>query len=86
MEIDPEAHIDHGAPLPPYRQLAGILAARIERGDWQPNRAIPSESQLVQEYGLARATVRRTIAVLVDQGVLFVVPQRGTFVKPASKT
>ncbi|MDT0528625.1 GntR family transcriptional regulator [Micromonospora sp. DSM 115977] len=85
MEIDPEARIDHGAPLPPYRQLAGILAARIERGDWQPNRAIPSESQLVQEYGLARATVRRAIAVLVDQGVLFVVPQRGTFVKPTTK-
>lgn len=82
MEFDPDAHIDHGAPLSPYRQLAGILAARISRGDWQPNRAIPSESQLVQEYGLARATVRRAIAVLVDEGALFVVPQRGTFVAP----
>ncbi|NLU80732.1 GntR family transcriptional regulator [Micromonospora sp. HNM0581] len=85
MEPDPDADIDHGAPLPPYRQLAGILAARIRRGDWRPNRAIPSEAHLVQEYGLARATVRRAIAVLVDQGVLFVVPQRGTFVKPESK-
>ncbi|MFI7022792.1 GntR family transcriptional regulator [Micromonospora sp. NPDC049900] len=85
MEPDPDADIDHGAPLPPYRQLAGILTARIRRGDWQPNRAIPSEAQLVQEYGLARATVRRAIAVLVDQGVLFVVPQRGTFVKPESE-
>ena len=85
MEFDPDADIDHGAPLSPYRQLAGILAARIERGDWQPNRAIPSEAQLVQEYGLARATVRRAIAVLVDQGVLFVVPQRGTFVKPTNE-
>ncbi|WP_018803212.1 GntR family transcriptional regulator [Salinispora arenicola] len=83
MEFDPDARIDHGAPLSPYRQLAGILAARIDRGDWQPNRAIPSESQLVQEYGLARATVRRAIAVLVNEGTLFVVPQRGTFVKPA---
>ncbi|GIJ22370.1 GntR family transcriptional regulator [Micromonospora lutea] len=85
MEPDPDGDIDHGAPLPPYRQLAGILAARIRRGDWQPNRAIPSEAHLVQEYGLARATVRRAIAVLVDQGVLFVVPQRGTFVKPDSE-
>ncbi|WP_405114700.1 GntR family transcriptional regulator [Micromonospora sp. NBC_01405] len=82
MEADPDARIDHGAPLPPYRQLAGILVARIRRGDWQPNRAIPSEAQLVGEYGLARATVRRAIAVLVDQGALFVVPQRGTFVRP----
>lgn len=82
MEFDPDARIDHGAPLPPYRQLAGVLAARIARGDWRPNRAISSESQLIQEYGLARATVRRAIAVLVEQDVLFVVPQRGTFVKP----
>jgi DNA-binding GntR family transcriptional regulator len=81
VEFDPDASIEHAAPLPPYRQLAGILAARIARGDWQPNRAIPSELRLVQEYGVARATVRRAVAVLVDQGVLFVVPQRGTFVK-----
>ncbi|MEV0216026.1 GntR family transcriptional regulator [Micromonospora sp. NPDC050695] len=85
MEFDPDTHIDHGAPLPPYRQLAGILAARVQRGDWQPNRAIPSEAHLVQEYGVARATVRRAIGVLVDQGVLFVVPQRGTFVKPGGQ-
>lgn len=81
MEYDPDGEIDHGAPEAPYRQLAGILTARIRRGDWQPNRAIPSESQLQGEYGLARATVRRAIALLVDQGVLFVVPQRGTYVK-----
>ena len=80
MDCGPDDEIDHGAPLPPYRQLAAILVARIARGDWQPGRAIPSEARLVQEYGLARSTVRRAIAVLVEEGVLFVVPQRGTFV------
>lgn len=85
MEYTADDSIDHEAPEPPYRQLAGILVARIRRGDWQPNRAIPSETRLVGEYGLARSTVRRAIAVLVDQGVLFVVPQRGTYVRgPAS--
>jgi len=81
VEIEPDAEIDHGAPLAPYKQLAAILAARIRRGDWQPDRAIPSETQLVQTYGVARATVRRAIALLVDDGVLYVVPQRGTYVK-----
>jgi GntR family transcriptional regulator len=81
---DPDASVDHEAPVPPYRQLAGILAARITRGDWQPNRAIPSEAQLVREYGLARATVRRAIAVLVNDNILFVVPQRGTYVTDQS--
>ncbi|MDG4767796.1 GntR family transcriptional regulator [Solwaraspora sp. WMMD406] len=77
---DPDAVIDHKGPVPPYRQLAAILKARIGRGDWAPGRAVPAESRLVQEYGVARSTVRRSIALLVDEGVVFVVPQRGTYV------
>lgn len=80
MKFGADDVIDYDGPVTPYRQLAGILRARVERGDWQPNRSIPSEARLVQEYGLARTTVRRAIALLVDEGVLFVVPQRGTFV------
>jgi DNA-binding GntR family transcriptional regulator len=84
MEFGADDEIDHEGPVTPYRQLAAILRARIARGDWAPNRVIASENQLVQQYGLARSTVRRSIAVLVEEGVLFVVPQRGTFVaKPA---
>lgn len=83
MAVDPDAEIDHGAPLTPYRQLAEIIRARITRGDWAPGRAIASETQLVQQYGLARSTVRRAIAVLAQEGTVFVVPQRGTFVARA---
>lgn len=80
MDFDADAEIDHGGPVTPYRQLAEILRARIARGDWAPGRAMASETRLVQEYGLARTTVRRAIAVLTEDGVVFVVPQRGTFV------
>nr|WTB33738.1 GntR family transcriptional regulator [Streptomyces sp. NBC_00830] len=80
MGIDPDAEIDHGAPLTPYRQLAEILRARIARGEWAPGRAIASETQLVQQYGIARTTVRRAIALLVEEGAVFTVPQRGTYV------
>lgn len=80
MEFGPDDAIDYDGPVTPYRQLAAILKARIERGDWQPHRAIPSEARLVQEYGPARTTVRRAIALLVEEGVVYVVPQRGTYV------
>ncbi|MFH0241368.1 GntR family transcriptional regulator [Streptomyces sp. HK10] len=60
---------------PPCRQLAGTIRARIERGDWKVNRPIASGSRLVDEFGLSRPTVRRAIALLVEQGFLFVVPQ-----------
>jgi GntR family transcriptional regulator len=80
VDVDPDAEIDHDGPVTPYRQLAEILRARIARGDWAPGRRIASETDLVQQYGLARTTVRRAIAVLREDGDVLVVPQRGTYV------
>ncbi|GAA4897152.1 GntR family transcriptional regulator [Streptomonospora salina] len=80
MTYDPDAEIDPTGPVTPYMQLAGILRARIARGDWAPNERIATEKDLVQEFGLARTTVRRAIAVLVQDGDAYTVPQRGTYV------
>ena len=80
MDLGPDDTVDHGAAVPVYRQLVQILTARIERGDWQPGRAIPSEPRLVAEYGVGRDTVRRAVAVLVEEGLVFTVPHRGTYV------
>lgn len=85
MDFGPDDAIDYEHPVTPYRQLAEILRARVARGDWKVNRPLPSEVRLVQEYGLARTTVRRSIAVLVEEGVLFVVPQRGMYVAPRTQ-
>lgn len=86
MSADPDAEIDHDGPVTPYRQLAAILRARIARGDWAPGRRMASENDLVQQYGLARTTVRRTIALLAEDGVVVVVPQRGTFIAEPDAT
>lgn len=80
MEFEPDVEIDHAGPVTPFRQLAGILPARIQRGDWAPGRPIPSESGLVQQYGLARSTARRAVAAHVEGGLVYTVPQRGTYV------
>jgi GntR family transcriptional regulator len=78
--MGPDDEIEHDGPVPPYRQLAEILRARIKAGEWGPNRPIPSEPQLVQRYGIARSTVRRALAVLIEDGLVYTVPQRGTYV------
>ena len=80
LEMGPDDAVDYKAREPTYRQLAGILAARIRRGDWGPGELMPSESRLTQEYGLSRGTVRRAIALLVEEGLVVVAPQRGTYV------
>jgi DNA-binding GntR family transcriptional regulator len=76
--------IEPDGPVPIYLQLVEILAERIERGEWPPNRPIPSELQLVQEFGIARGTARRAVAVLRERGLVFTVPQRGTYVAPSA--
>ncbi|WP_405559105.1 GntR family transcriptional regulator [Streptomyces canus] len=80
MATDPDAEIDHEGPVTPYRQLADILKARIARGDWAVGRPIASETRLVQEYGIARTTVRRALDVLVEERVVWKVQGRGTYV------
>lgn len=72
--------IDPDGPTPVYQQIAAILAGRIERGEILPGRRIPSETTLVQEFGVARETARHAVAVLREKGLVITVPQRGTFV------
>ena len=43
---------------------------------------VPSESSLGQAYGVSRDTVRRTMALLRKEGIVFTVPHRGTYVGP----
>ena len=74
--------IDPHAPEPSYVQLADALREMIRSGEIAPRRAIPSITYLTGETGLAVGTVRRAIALLVDEGLVYTVPGRGTFVKP----
>lgn len=76
MDYDPLA------PVARYRQIAEIIAGRIERGEIEPNRPIPSEQQVMQEFGVARDTVRHAVEVLRERGLVITVPGIGTFVVP----
>jgi len=77
--------VDHHDPTPIYLQLAAILRDQIKRGVYQPRQVLPSEAQLVQEHGVARATVRHAIEVLRDEGLVYTLPQRGTYVSPPAE-
>ena len=66
-----------------YRQLATVLRERIRSGDLPPNRRMPSEKDLHDEFGLARETIRRALAVLRAEGLVEVRHGHGTFVVEA---
>jgi GntR family transcriptional regulator len=78
----PGESIDRFADEPLYSQLAGILRRQIRSGDLAHLDPLPSETTLTQEYGVSRDTVRRAVAILRDEGLVFTVAQRGTYVGP----
>jgi len=72
--------IDHDSPTPVYVQIADEITARIKAGKLPAGRPIPSEATMVQEFGVARSTVRHAVALLRERGLVYTVPHRGTYV------
>lgn len=63
-----------------YRQLATVLRDRIRSGQLPAGRRVPSEKDLHDEFGLARETIRRALAVLRAEGLVEVRQGHGTYV------
>ncbi|MGI5493897.1 GntR family transcriptional regulator [Microtetraspora malaysiensis] len=64
-----------------WRQIADVLRERIASGEYGPKYLI-SEVTLVQEFGVARDTVRKTMSALRDEGLIYTVTGMGSFVTP----
>jgi DNA-binding GntR family transcriptional regulator len=54
----------------------------IQSGELARLDPLPPESALTQEYDISRDTVRRAMAILREEGLVFTVAQRGTYVGP----
>lgn len=76
----PKSLVVNRGPRPLYSQLEELIRADIENGKLQPHDALPSETDLAKQLGLARMTVRHALERLVAQGLLYRVPSKGTFV------
>ena len=55
--------------MPAYEQIKRYVIARIEEGVWKPGGLIPSEAELVKEFGVARMTVSRALRELTTERV-----------------
>lgn len=74
------AVITRGTPVPPYRQLAGILRGQIESGELAPGQQLPSVVTLAADYQIAVPTARKAISLLKAEGLVVGVAGYGTFV------
>lgn len=74
--------LDQYSDVPLYEQLADVIRGRIRAGKLKHLDSLPSETALEQEFGVSRDTARRAIQALRDEGLVFTVRRRGTFVGP----
>lgn len=72
--------LDRNSSVPLYVQIEDILRQAIAQGVWAPGERIPSELALHEQLGASRMTVRGVLTNLVNDGVLYRVPGKGTFV------
>lgn len=72
--------LNRNSAVPLYLQLADELRTKILSGEWQPEQRIPSENELNQIYSISRMTIRQVLGKLVDEGLVFRVHGKGTFV------
>jgi GntR family transcriptional regulator len=71
--------ITHDSQIPYYRQLYDILRDDLISGKWHPGERMPSESELIDQYGVSRITVRQSLDMLVKEGRVYRRRGRGTF-------
>lgn len=70
---------------PLYQQLRDVIRDKIITGEYAPGTAIPSENELASKYGVHRLTVRNTIEILVDEGLLITKQGSGIYVTGKKK-
>lgn len=71
-------------PLPVYLQIAELLARQIKAGYWREGERLPTEAELAERLDVAVGTLRKSLALLSDQGVLERIQGSGTYVKQVS--
>ncbi len=57
------------------------LQQRLSLGEYQPGEKLPSEPELMQQFGVGRSTIREAIRILSNNGLLSVRQGSGTFVE-----
>lgn len=64
-----------------YQQIAEVLRQKIADGTFTPGDRLPTEADLVEEYGVSRDTVRKGLTLLVNEGLVISARPTGHFVR-----
>ncbi|UJF35844.1 GntR family transcriptional regulator [Paenibacillus hexagrammi] len=66
--------------MPKYLQLKQEILSWLHAGRLKPNDQMPSENEIAEQFQMSRQTVRQTFGALEQEGWLYRVQGKGTFV------
>lgn len=72
--------LDRDSKQPLYIQVRESIRKKLAESKREPDESLPPELDLAKEYGVSRITVRNAILDLVNEGLLYRVPGKGTFI------
>lgn len=67
--------------IPKYYRISREIVRRIRAGELQPGMKVPSENELIQEYGISNTTARKALHEIEAEGWCTRVKGKGTFVR-----
>jgi len=56
--------------IPLYYQLENVLREKIASGAYAAGEKLPTEIELIEQYGVSRITIRQALAALSDEGII----------------
>ncbi|MEU2683955.1 GntR family transcriptional regulator [Streptomyces hygroscopicus] len=65
---------------PPYQQAAEAIRSEIKAGKIKPGEQLPSHRELQERFGIANMTARSALRVLREEGLIYTVQGRGSYV------
>lgn len=65
---------------PRFEVIKSHVLNKINKGQWKPGDAVPSENQLAERFSVSRMTARRALSELTESGVLERIKGAGSFV------
>ena len=72
--------IDLESAMPLYAQVKEQLVRQIRGGQYLPHAVLPAERELMEQFQVSRITVRRALADLANEGLVYRKVGRGTYV------
>lgn len=69
---------------PLYSQIRDYVLGNIQQRNWRENDQLPTEMELAEKYNVSRFTVKKALSELVDEGLIYRIQGKGSFVAAVS--